>query len=85
MTMLETVRSTTTPTMRRRALVLVARLRRLLNSWVAAATANREPPTAPFALRPLNDRELDNRRIYRGPIDQAFEKLGRLHNWRKQP
>ena len=87
MSMLTTVQSATTPTMRRSALVLVARLRRLLNGWVAAAIAYHERRVALYALRQLDDRELKNMRIYRGPIDEAFEKAARLRKRRgmKQP
>jgi hypothetical protein len=55
MTMLTTVHSATTPALRRSALVLVARLRRLFNGWVAAAIAYHERR---IALHALNRRSL---------------------------
>ena len=61
--------------MRRSALLLVARVRRFLNGWVAAAIAYRERQVALFAPRQLGDRKRDGTRIYRGPIDAGFEKL----------
>ena len=78
MTMFTTIQPATILTMQRRAVVLLARLRRVLNGWVAAAIARRERQAASFALRQLDDRELDNTRFYRGPLDQAFEKVARL-------
>jgi hypothetical protein len=47
MTMFTTIQSAATPTIRRSALLLVARLRRFLNGWVAAAIAYREQAAAP--------------------------------------
>ncbi|XIA66347.1 hypothetical protein ACFIOY_10220 [Bradyrhizobium sp. TZ2] len=86
MTTITTVQSATTPTMRRSTIVLVARLRRLLNGWAAAAIAYRERQDAQF-VRQCDDRELDSTRIYRSPIDEAVEKAARLRKRRrlKQP
>jgi hypothetical protein len=77
-----TVHAATTPHLRRSVLVLAARLRRLLNGWVAAAIAYHEREAALFAQQ-LGDRELDNTRIYRGPIDDAFEKAAQLRKRRR--
>ena len=88
MTMLTTIQSAAaTPTLRRRALLLVARLRRLLNGRVAASIAYREQQAALLALRQPDDRNLDNTRIYRGPLDAAFEAAAQLRKRRrlKQP
>jgi hypothetical protein len=73
-TVLTPIQSAAT-TLRRSALVLVARLRRLLNSWVAAAIAYREQQVALFAQRQLDDRNLDKTRIYRGPLDAGAARL----------
>ena len=83
MTMITTFRSTTTPIRRRSTIVLVARLRRLLNGWVAAAIAYRERQAALFASHRLRDHELDSTRIYRSPIDEAVEKAARLRKRRR--
>jgi hypothetical protein len=83
MTMLTTIQSVAKPTIRRSAHLLVARLRRFLNAWVAAAIAHRERQAALFALGQLDDRKLDNTRIYRGPIDAAFEKAAQLRKRRR--
>jgi hypothetical protein len=47
MTMFTTIQSAATPTIRRSALLLIARLRCFLNGWVAAAIAYREQAAAP--------------------------------------
>jgi hypothetical protein len=78
MTMLTPIQSAATSTLRRSALLLVARLRRFLNGRVAAAIAYREQQAALFAQRQFDDRNLDNTRIYRGPLDAAFEGAARL-------
>src|SRR4051794_19969552 len=76
MTMLTSIQSAATPTIRRSALLLVARLRRFLNGWVAAAIAHRERQVALLAPRQLDDRKPDSTRIYRGPVDADFKKVG---------
>ena len=58
--------------------VVTARLRRLLNRWKAAAIAYRERQTALLALHRAGDRDWSTKRIYRGPIDDAFERAARL-------
>ena len=58
--------------------VLVARLKRFLNGWVAAAIAYRERQATLLALSQRDDRKLDETRVYRGPIDDALEKAARL-------
>ena len=70
--------STTTPTMLRKTLLLVARLRRFLNGRVAAAIAHHEQQAALFAQRERDQRHLDSARIYRGPIDQVLAKAARF-------
>jgi hypothetical protein len=54
------------------------RLQRLLNGWIAAAMAYRERQAAWLALHRAGDRNLHNKRIYRGPIDDALERAARL-------
>ena len=55
-------------------LVPPTRLKRILNRWMAAAIAYRERQAALLALHRAGDRDLNNKRIYRGPIDDALEK-----------
>ena len=64
-------------------LVPTARLRRLLNGWIAAASAYRERQAAWLALHQAADRKLKNKRIYRGPIDDALERATRLRKRRR--
>jgi hypothetical protein len=78
LTMITPIHSAATQTIWRSALLLVARLRRFLNGQVAAAIAYREQQAALFSQRQFDDRKLDNRRIYRGPLDAAFEGAARL-------
>ena len=63
-------------------LALTAHLRRLLDGWKAAASAYRERQTALLALHRAGDRDWSNKRIYRGPIDDAFERATRLRKRR---
>ena len=65
--------------------VVIARLRLLLNRWKAAAIAYRERQTALLALHRARDRDLNNKRIYRGPIDDALERAPWLRKALKQP
>ena len=64
-------------------LVTPARLKRLLNGWMAAAIAYRERQTAWLALHQAGDRDLTNKRIYRGPLDDALERAARLRERRR--
>jgi hypothetical protein len=59
------------------------RLKRLLNDWMAAAIAYRERQAAWLALHRAGNRSLDNKRIYRGPIDDALERAARLRKRRR--
>jgi hypothetical protein len=59
-------------------LVLPARLKRLFDGWIAAASAYREQQAAWLASHRAGDRSLNNKRLYRGPIDDALERAARL-------
>ena len=59
------------------------RLKPLLNDWMAAAIAYRERQAAWLALHRAGNRSLDNKRIYRGPIDDALERAARLRQRRR--
>lgn len=59
-------------------LLPAAPLRRLLNGWIAAASAYRERQAAWLALHQAGGRDLNDKRIYRGPIDDALERAMRL-------
>jgi hypothetical protein len=64
-------------------LVPPARLRRLLNGLMAAAFAYREQQAAWLALHQAGNRGLHNKRIYRGPIDDALERAAQLRKRRR--
>jgi hypothetical protein len=68
-------------------LVPPARLKRLLDGWIAAAIAYRERQAAWLASHHAGGRDPHNKRIYRGPIDDALERAARLRKRRrrKQP
>lgn len=68
---------------RKAALVPIAHLRRLLNGWIAAIIADLERQAAWLASRQREDRDLNNTRIYRGPIDDALERAARLRKRRR--
>jgi len=59
------------------------RLKRLLNGWMAAAIAYRERQVAWLALHRAGGRNLNSKRIYRGPIDDALERAARLRKQRR--
>jgi len=64
-------------------LVPTARLKRLLDGWMAAAIAYRERQAALLALHRAGGRNLNNKRLYRGPIDDALERVARLRKRRR--
>jgi uncharacterized protein YjiS (DUF1127 family) len=84
MTMLSTISySTTTPGLRRRAMLSLARLRRGLLHWLDAALAYRERRAALFALRQWDDRELKDIGLNRGQIEQVVGGASRRRaRWR---
>jgi hypothetical protein len=63
--------------------VLPARLKRLLDGWMTAAIAYRERQAAWLASHRTGHRNLNNKRIYRGPIDDALERAARLRKRRR--
>jgi hypothetical protein len=65
-------------------LVPPTRLKRILNGWMAAANAYRERQAALLASHRANGQQLNNKRIYRGPIDDALEKAARLRRRRRR-
>ena len=57
-------------------------LKRLLHGWIAAAIVYRERQAAWLASHRAGDRNLNNKRIYRGPIDDALERAAWLRKRR---
>jgi uncharacterized protein YjiS (DUF1127 family) len=72
MTMLNTAPRYAPPTIRRGAVVFLARIGRFLNSWIAAAIAHRERQASLAVLRLLNDRELKDIGINRCDIGDGL-------------
>jgi hypothetical protein len=68
--------STTTPTMKRKILLLAGRLRRFFNAWAAVAIAHHAHQAASAAQQQRDLQQLDSIRFYRGPIDQLFARWG---------
>ena len=50
---------------------------------MAAAIAYRERQAALLASHRAGDRKLNNKRLYRGPIDDALERAARLRKRRR--
>jgi uncharacterized protein YjiS (DUF1127 family) len=88
MTMLNaTPRDASTPTyIRRRIDILLARIGRLINGWVAAAIARRERQAALYMLRRFSDRELKDIGLCRGDLDYRLEDAAKYRNrsWRSR-
>jgi uncharacterized protein YjiS (DUF1127 family) len=86
MTMLNaTPRDASTPTyIRRRIDILLARIGRLINGWVAAAIARHERKAALYILRRFSDRELKDIGLYRGDLGEGLEEAAkyRQRSWR---
>jgi len=59
------------------------RLKRLLGGWMDAAIAYRERQAVWLASHRAGHRNLNNKRIYRGPIDDALERAARLRQRRR--
>jgi uncharacterized protein YjiS (DUF1127 family) len=64
--------ATTTPFIRRRFSIFLARLGRHVNRWIAAAIARRERQAALVALRHFNDHDLQDIGIRRYQIGDAL-------------
>jgi hypothetical protein len=77
------ISSATTPALRRSALHWAVRLRRFFKQWAAATTAYREQQIRLCALHRLEGHELDETRIYRGPLDRVVEKAAELRKQRR--
>ena len=74
MTMLLPTQSTTAPSLRRIVLFNAARIRRLVNGWIAALIARHERRATLATLRRFDDRELKDIGLYRGELYDAVAK-----------
>jgi uncharacterized protein YjiS (DUF1127 family) len=81
-----TTNAPTSSAVRRNAIILLARLRRVVNTWVAEALAYRERQASLCALRQYDDRELRDVGLYRCQIEQvignASHRRMRRRRWR---
>jgi hypothetical protein len=64
-------------------LVPPARLKRLLDGWIAAAIAYRERQAAWLASHRAGHRDLNYKHLYRSPIDDALERAAQLRKRRR--
>lgn len=63
-------------------LIRPTRLKRILQGWMAAANAYRKRQALLLASHRAGD--LNSKRIYRGPIDDALERAARLRQRRSR-
>ena len=75
MTILTTIPSSTTRPFAWRAAVSLARVRRLINRFLAAVIARHERHATRVALHRLDDRQLKDFGMYRAQIDSSLEEL----------
>jgi len=68
-----------------RTAVLLARLRRLINRFLAAVIARHERHAARAALHRLDDRQLQDLAISRSEIESRLEELAQMRARMQQP
>ena len=85
MTMLTTIPTSATRPFAWRAAVLLARLRRLINRFLAAVIARHERHAARVALHRLDDRQLQDLAISRSEIESRLEELAQTRARMQQP
>ena len=85
MTMLTTIPTSATRPFALRAAVWLARLRRLINRFLAAVVARHERHAMREALRKLDDRHLQDIGMYRTQIDSSLEELAQMRARMQQP
>jgi uncharacterized protein YjiS (DUF1127 family) len=85
MTILTTVPTSATRPFAWRTAVLLARVRRLINRFIAAAIARHERHAARTALHRLDDRQLQDIAMTRSEIDSRLEELAQIRARMQQP
>jgi uncharacterized protein YjiS (DUF1127 family) len=85
MTMLTTIPTSATRPFAWRTAVLLARLRRLINRFLAAVIARHERHAARVALHRLDDRQLQDLAITRSEIESRLEELAQTRVRMQQP
>ena len=85
MTILTTIPTSATRPFAWRTAVLLARLRRLVNRFLAAVIARHERHAARAALHRLDDRQLHDLAITRSQIESRLEELAQTRARMQQP
>jgi len=82
MTMLNAIprRATNRTIVRRGVVILLARVGRLINRWIAAAIARHERQADLFVLHQLSDRELKDMGLYRDDIGGDLAEAANSRN-----
>jgi uncharacterized protein YjiS (DUF1127 family) len=85
MTMLTTIPTSATRPLAWRTAILLARLRRLINRFLAAVIARHERHAARVALHRLDDRQLQDLAMTRTQIESRLEELAQTRARMQQP
>ena len=85
MTMLTTIPTSATRPFALRAALWPARLRRLINRFIAAVIARHERHAARVALHRLDDRQLQDLAMYRSQIESRLGELAQMRARMQQP
>ena len=85
MTMLTTIPTSATRPFAWRTAVLLARVRRFINRFLAAVIARHERHAARVALHRLDDRQLQDIAMYRSQIESRLEELAQTRARMQQP
>jgi len=85
MTMLTTIPTSATRPFAWRTAILLARLRRLINRFLAAVIARHERHAARVALHRLDDRQLQDLAMTRSEIESRLEELAQTGARMQQP
>ena len=85
MTMLTTIPTSATRPFAWRVAVSLARVRRLINRFLAAVIARHERHATRVALHRLDDRQLKDFGMYRAQIDSSLEELAQIRARMQQP
>jgi uncharacterized protein YjiS (DUF1127 family) len=85
MTVLTTIPTSATRPFAWRTAIWLARVRRLINRFLAAVIARHERHAARAALHRLDDRHLQDIGMYRSQIDSSLEELAQMRARMQQP
>ena len=83
--MLTTIPTSATRPFAWRTAIRLARVRRLINRFLAPVIARHERHAAREALRRLDDRQLKDFGMYRAQIDSSLEELAQIRARMQQP